>query len=407
MTAGTPPMTFASEALRRIQPSATIAATQKARELKRMGRDVLLLSVGEPDFDTPENIKVAAKEAIDRGETKYPGVAGIPKLREAIAAKFKRENGIDYAPDQTIVGTGGKNIIFNALLATVNHGDEVLFAAPYWVSYPDIVSFAGGIPVAIATRMNEGFKLRPADLEAAITPKTKWLILNSPSNPTGAAYSRRELRALADVLLRHRAVWILTDDIYEHLIYDGFEFATLAQIEPGLMDRILTVNGVSKSYAMTGWRIGYAGGPLPLIKSMEKLQSQQTSGACSIAQWAAVEALNGPQDHIRTSRRAFQERRDLVVEMLAETRHLQCAKPEGAFYVYPCCDAAIGRRTRGGVTIRSDADFAATLLEERGVGVVHGGAFGLSANFRISYAASPAVLQDACSRIRQFCATLD
>jgi aspartate aminotransferase len=399
-------MNFVSEALRRIKPSATITATQKARALKRQGRDIVFLSVGEPDFETHDNIKAAAKAAIDRGETKYPGTAGVPALREAVAAKFRRENGVDYQPSQIIVGTGGKNIIFNALLATLNAGDEVIIPAPYWVSYPDIVSFAGGTPVEIATRIEDGFKLRAADLEAAITPNTKWLILNSPSNPTGAAYSRDELKALAAVLLRHPQVWTLTDDIYEHLIYGDFTFTTLAQAEPALLHRVLTVNGVSKSYAMTGWRIGYAGGPLSLIREMEKLQSQQTSGACSIAQWAAVEALNGPQDFIPRSREVFERRRNLVVAMLNQAKYLTCPTPEGAFYVYPSCAEAIGRKTGSGQVIGNDEDFVTALLEQEGAAVVHGSAFGLGPNFRFSYATSTEVLEDACARIQRFCASL-
>jgi aspartate aminotransferase len=400
-------MAFVSQALLRIKPSATIAATRKAREQIRLGRDVLLLSMGEPDFDTPNNIKTAAKEAIDRGATKYPGSGGIPALREAIANKFRRENGIEYSPSRTIVGTGGKNIIFNAFLATIDPADEVLLPTPYWVSYPDIVMFAGGTPVELPTRMEDGFKLQAADLDAAITPRTKWLILNSPSNPTGAAYLRGELKSLAEVLLRHPHVWVLTDDIYEHLIYGDYTFSTLAQVEPNLIDRVLTVNGVSKSYAMTGWRIGYAGGPLPLIKNMEKLEGQQTSGACSVAQWAAVEALNGPQDFISMHRTVFQKRRDLVVSMLNQARHLNCPIPDGAFYVYPSCAEAIGRKTPTGRSIESDDDFASALLEEAGVAVVHGSAFGRAPHFRLSYATSTAVLEDACGRIQRFCASLE
>ncbi len=399
-------MSFVSEALERIQPSATIFVTRKARELKRSGRDILFLSVGEPDFDTPDNIKEAAKAAIDRGETKYPGTPGVPALREAVAAKFKRENGIDYKAAETIVGTGGKNVIFNALLATLNKGDEVIIPAPYWVSYPDIVSFAGGSPVELRTRLEDGYKLTPAALEAAITPRTKWLILNSPSNPTGAAYSRDELKALAEVLVRNPHVWTLSDDIYEHLTYGNFIFTTIAQVEPALRDRVLTVNGVSKSYAMTGWRIGYAGGPEKLIKEIEKLQSQQTSGACSIAQWAAVEALNGPQDYIAKSRAVFKERRDLVVSLLNKVEHLDCPVPDGAFYVYPSCAGAMGRTTRSGKLLQNDEDFAAVLLEEEGAAVVHGAAFGQGPNFRLSYATSNDVLIDACSRIERFCAGL-
>lgn len=399
-------MSFVSEALERIQPSATIFITRKARELKRSGRDILFLSVGEPDFDTPDNIKEAAKAAIDRGETKYPGTAGIPALREAVAAKFKLENGIDYKASETIVGTGGKNVIFNALLATLNRGDEVIIPAPYWVSYPEIVSFAGGTPVELPTRLEDGYKLTPAALETAITPRTKWLILNSPSNPTGAAYSRDELKALADVLVRNPHVWALSDDIYEHLTYGNFVFTTIAQVEPALRDRVLTVNGVSKSYAMTGWRIGYAGGPEKLIKEIEKLQSQQTSGACSIAQWAAVEALKGPQDYITKSRAVFKERRDLVVSLLNKAPHLDCPVPDGAFYVYPSCAGAMGLTTKSGKLLENDEDFAAALLEEEGAAIVHGAAFGQGPNFRLSYATSNEVLIDACSRIERFCVNL-
>jgi aspartate aminotransferase len=399
-------MSFISEALERIQPSATIFVTKKARELKRAGRDILFLSVGEPDFDTPDNVKEAAKAAIDRGETKYPGTAGVPALREAVAAKFKRENGIDYKPAETIVGTGGKNVIFNALLATTNPGDEVIIPAPYWVSYPDIVRFAGGTPIEIPTRLEDGYRLTPAALEAAIGSRTKWLILNSPSNPTGAAYSRDELKALSEVLVRHPHVWTLSDDIYEHLTYGNFVFTTLAQVEPALRDRVLTVNGVSKSYAMTGWRIGYAGGPQKLINELEKLQSQQTSGACSIAQWAAIEALNGPQDYIGKSRAVFKARRDLVVSMLDKADFLQCPVPDGAFYVYPSCAEAIGKTTRSGKVLKNDEDFAAALLEEEGAAVVQGAAFGQGPNFRLSYATSNEVLVDACTRIQRFCAGL-
>ncbi|WP_374309235.1 pyridoxal phosphate-dependent aminotransferase [Methylocella sp.] len=400
-------MPFIADALGRVKPSATIAVTQKARDLRAQGRDVTSLSVGEPDFDTPDNVKEAAIAAIRRGDTKYTPVAGIPQLREAIAAKFRRENGLDYALSQIIVGTGGKHILFNAFLATVNPGDEVIIPAPYWVSYPDMVLIAGGRPVAVETRLEDGFKLRPDALERAITPKTKWVLLNSPSNPSGAAYSRDEMKALTDVLLRHEHVWVLTDDIYEHLVYGEFDFVTPAQVEPKLASRTLTMNGVSKSYAMTGWRIGFAGGPAELIRAMETLQGQQTSGACSIAQWACVEALNGPQDFIGERRKVFEGRRDLVVSMLNQAKHLRCPTPEGAFYVYPSCADAIGRKTPQGKTIATDEDFVSELLEAEGVAVVQGSAFGLGPNFRISYATSTALLEDACAKIQRFCASLD
>jgi len=399
-------MSFISDALLRVKPSATIAVTQKARDLKNAGRDIISLSVGEPDFDTPDNIKKAAMAAIERGDTKYTPVAGIQPLREAIAQKFKRENGLDYKPSQTIVGTGGKHILFNAFLATVNPGDEVIIPAPFWVSYPDMVTIAGGVPVLVETKMEHGFKLQAEDLERAITPKTKWLLLNSPSNPSGAAYTRDQLKALTDVLLRHPQVWVLTDDIYEHLIYGDFTFTTPAQVEPALMDRTLTMNGVSKSYAMTGWRIGYAAGPEVLIKAMDMLQGQQTSGACSIAQWAAVEALTGPQHFIEERRKVFEQRRDLVVSMLNQAKYLTCPSPEGAFYVYPSCQAAIGKKTEGGKVIETDEDFVSALLDAEGVAVVQGSAFGLGPNFRISYATSTQVLEDACTKIQRFCASL-
>jgi aspartate aminotransferase len=399
-------MSFIADALLRVKPSATIAVTQKARDLKNAGRDIISLSVGEPDFDTPDNIKKAAIAAIERGETKYTPVAGIPPLREAIAQKFKRENGLCYKASQTIVGTGGKHILFNAFLATINPGDEVVIPAPYWVSYPDMVLIAGGKPVPVETKIQHGFKLQPEALEKAITPKTKWLLLNSPANPSGAAYASAELKALTDVLLRHEQVWVLTDDIYEHLIYGDFTFATPAQIEPGLIDRTLTMNGMSKSYAMTGWRIGYAAGPESLIKAMEMLQGQQTSGACSIAQWAAVEALTGPQDFIATRRKIFEERRNLVVSMLNQAKYLRCPTPEGAFYVYPSCAEAIGKRAPDGKLIASDEDFVAALLDAEGVAVVQGSAFGLGPNFRISYATATSVLEDACAKIQRFCASL-
>ncbi|WP_341703552.1 pyridoxal phosphate-dependent aminotransferase [Ferrovibrio sp.] len=399
-------MPFLSDALGRIKPSATIAATQKARALKAAGRDVIGLGAGEPDFETPANIREAAKAAIDRGETRYTDVDGTPALKQAIVAKFKRENGLDYKPEQISVGTGGKQVLFNALLATINPGDEVIIPAPYWVSYPDIVQFAGGKPVFVTGKAEDGFKLRPEVLDAAITAKTKWLVLNSPSNPSGAAYSRDELKALTDVLLKHPHVWILTDDMYEHLTYDNFVFTTPAQVEPALYERTLTMNGVSKAYCMTGWRIGYAGGPVQLIKAMGSLQSQSTSNPSSVSQAAAVEALNGPQDFIAKNNAVFKQRRDLVVSMLNQASGIHCPKPEGAFYVYPSCAGTIGKTSKGGVKIGSDLDFCNALLEEKGVAVVFGEAFGLSPHFRISYATSTEALKDACTRIQDFCAGL-
>ena len=399
-------MAFLADVLSRVKPSATIAMTQKARELKAKGRDVISLAAGEPDFDTPDHIKAAAKAAIDRGETKYTPVSGIPPLREAIVKKFKRENGLDYKPSQTIVGTGGKQVLYNALLATLNPGDEVVIPTPYWVSYPEMVGLCGGTSVFVETTMEHDFKLQPEPLDRAITPKTKWLILNSPSNPSGAAYSRDEMKAITDVLLRHPHVWVLTDDMYEHLTYGAFAFVTPAQVEPNLYERTLTMNGVSKAYAMTGWRIGYAGAPEHLVKAMDFVQGQQTSGACSIAQWAAVEALDGPQDHLAVFRKAFEERRDLVVSMLNQARYIQCPTPEGAFYVYPSCAGALGRTAPSGKTIETDADFVSELLETEGVAAVQGSAFGLGPNLRISYATSTALLEDACQRIQRFCAEL-
>jgi aspartate aminotransferase len=399
-------MAFLAAVLDRVKPSATIAVSQKARELKAQGMDVIGLGAGEPDFDTPNNIKAAAIDAINRGETKYTPVSGIPELREAIAKKFKRENNLDYTPAQTIVGTGGKQILFNAFMATLNPGDEVIIPAPYWVSYPEMVAICGGTSVFVEAGIETNFKLTPEALEAAITPKTKWFLFNSPSNPTGAAYSRAELKALTDVLMRHDHVWVLTDDMYEHLVYGDFVFTTPAEVEPGLYERTLTMNGVSKAYAMTGWRIGYAAGPLPLIKAMDMIQGQQTSGACSIAQWAAVEALNGTQDFIPENRKIFEARRDLVVSMLNQATGLECPSPEGAFYVYPSCKALIGKKTPAGKVIETDVDFVTELLEAEGVAVVQGSAFGLGPNFRISYATSEKLLEDACSRIQRFCASL-
>lgn len=399
-------MAFLADALSRVKPSATIAVSQKARELKAKGKDVIGLGAGEPDFDTPDNIKKAAIDAINRGETKYTPVAGIPELRQAIVAKFKRENGLDYKPEQVIVGTGGKQILFNAFMATLNPGDEVIVPAPYWVSYPEMVAINGGTPVFVNTKIEDNFKLTASDLEKAITPKTKWLIFNSPSNPTGSAYTEAELKALTDVLVRHPQVWILTDDMYEHLVYGDFVFTTPAQVEPSLYDRTLTMNGVSKAYAMTGWRIGYAAGPLQLIKAMDMVQGQQTSGACSIAQWAAVEALNGTQDFIPENKKIFQARRDLVVSMLNQATGIHCPTPEGAFYVYPSCAGLIGKKTEAGKVIETDEDFVTELLDAEGVAVVHGSAFGLGPNFRISYATSDELLEEACSRIQRFCASL-
>jgi aspartate aminotransferase len=392
--------------LLRIKPSPTIAMANKAAMLKAEGKDVIGLAAGEPDFDTPQNIKDAAKRAIDRGDTKYTLVDGTMELKRAIAAKFRRENQLDYSPNQISVGTGGKQVLYNALTVTVNPGDEVIVPAPYWVSYPDIVNLCEGTPVPVTCPENHGFKLRPEDLDAAVTPKTKWLILNSPSNPTGAAYTAQELRALADVLLKHPQVWILTDDMYEHLTYDDFKFATIAQVEPKLYPRTLTLNGMSKAYCMTGWRLGYAAGPVELIKAMGALQSQSTTNPSSISQAAGVEALNGTQDFIPKNNAIFKTRRDLVVGMLNEAAGIRCPVPEGAFYVYPSCAGAIGKKTPQGKAIETDGEFCEYLLEAVGVAVVPGTAFGLAPHFRISYAASNEQLKDACSRIQKACAAL-
>jgi len=375
-------------------------------ELKAAGRDIIGLSAGEPDFDTPDNIKEAAIKAIREGRTKYTPVDGVPELKQAICAKFERDNGLKYEPSQISVGTGGKQVLFNALLATLNPGDEVIVPAPYWVSYPDIVLLGGGKPVFVETTLDNGFKLQAAALEAAITPKTKWLVFNSPSNPSGAAYSHAELKALTDVLMRHPQVWVLTDDMYEHLVYDDFKFVTPAQVEPALYERTLTMNGVSKAYAMTGWRIGYAAGPVVLINAMRKLQSQSTSNPSSISQWAAVEALNGPQDFIASNNEKFKGRRDLVVSMLNQANGLSCPTPEGAFYVYPSCEGLIGKTSPSGQLIKNDEDFVTALLAEEGVAAVHGAAFGLEPFFRISYATSNEALEDACERIQRFCNSL-
>ncbi len=394
-------MSIIAESLSRIKPSPTMAVTQKAAELKAAGRDVVGLGAGEPDFDTPDNIKAAAIAAIEAGDTKYTAVAGTPALKEAIATKFKRDNGLDYASDQIIVGVGGKQVLYNALIASLNPGDEVIIPAPYWVSYPDMTLLADGTPVIVECGQEHGFKLQADKLENAITDKTKWLILNSPSNPTGAAYSRDDMKAVTDVLMRHTDVWVMSDDMYEHLVYDGFTFVTPAQVEPGLFDRTLTINGVSKSYAMTGWRIGYAGGPAELIKAMSKVQSQSTSNPCSVSQAAAVEALNGPQDFIAERNTVFAERRDMVVELINDIEGLTCLIPEGAFYVYPSCAALIGRKTPEGKVLRGDGDFVTYLLEAEGVASVQGEAFGLSPYFRISYATSTEALSEACARIKR------
>jgi len=399
-------MSLQSAALARVKPSATLAADQKARELKAQGRDVIGLAAGEPDFDTPDNIKEAAIKAIRDGKTKYTNVDGIPELKDAICAKFQRENGLTYKPSQINVSPGGKPVIFNAMMATLNPGDEVLIPTPYWVSYPDMVLLAGGEPRFVQTTAESGFKVQPEALDAAITPRTRWVFLNSPSNPSGAAYTRAELRAVADVLLRHPHVWILTDDMYEHLLFDDFEFWTIAQVEPALYDRTLTMNGVSKAYAMTGWRIGYAGGPEALINLMRKMMSQSTSNAASISQYAAVEALNGTQAFIKPNQNLFQGRRDLVVSMLNQANGIRCPTPEGAFYVYPSCEGVIGKSAPSGRTIASDEDFANELLEAEGIAVVHGAAFGLSPFFRISYATANSVLEEACTRIQRFCASV-
>jgi aspartate aminotransferase len=399
-------MAFLSDTLARVKPSPTIAVTTKAAQLKAEGRDVIGLGAGEPDFDTPEHIREAAKRAIDAGKTRYTAVDGIPELKAAICSKFLRENGLTYTPQQISVGTGGKQILYNALMATLNPGDEVIIPAPYWVSYPDMVLLAGGTPVPVVAGIETAFKLMPEQLEDAITPRTKWFIFNSPSNPTGAGYTRAELKALTDVLMRYPHVWVMSDDMYEHLVFDDFEFCTPAEVEPGLYDRTLTCNGVSKAYAMTGWRIGYAGGPVSLIKAMGTIQSQSTSNPCSVSQWAALEALSGPQDFLADWRKVFQGRRDLVVSMLNQAKGIRCPKPEGAFYVYPDISALIGKATPAGTVISNDEVFATALLEETGVAVVFGAAFGVSPNFRISYATSDEVLREACARIQSFCASL-
>ena len=396
-------MSILSSSLARIKPSPTIAVTNLARELQAQGRDVIGLGAGEPDFDTPEHIQEAAIAAIRGGHTRYTAVDGTPALKQAIVGKFKRENGIEYRTDEITVGTGGKQVLYNALMATLEPGDEVVIPAPYWVSYPDMTLLAGGTPVFVSCPEQTGFKLRPEDLDEAITPKTKWVMLNSPNNPTGAAYTEDEIKALTEVLLRHPHVWLLTDDMYEHLVYDGFRFTTPVQVEPRLKDRTLTVNGVSKAYAMTGWRIGYAGGPKELIRAMGIIQSQSTSNPSSVSQAAAVAALNGDLGFLAERNAVYRQRRDLVVDQLNRAPGLRCHRPEGAFYVYPSCAGVIGRTTAKGVRLGTSADFAAALLEDEGVAVVHGTAFGLDPYFRISYATSTQLLEEACRRIIRFC----
>ncbi|MEM9477956.1 MAG: pyridoxal phosphate-dependent aminotransferase [Pseudomonadota bacterium] len=399
-------MSFLSATLGRVKPSPTTAVTSLARELKAAGQDVIGLGAGEPDFDTPLRIREAAKRAMDAGETRYTAVDGIPELKAAVVAKFARDNALSYTPEQVTVSTGGKQVLFNAFMATLNPGDEVVIPAPYWVSYPDMVLLAGGTPVIVETTLETGFRMTPEALEAAITPKTKWLIFNSPSNPTGAGYDRAALAALTEVLMRHPHVWVLSDDMYEHITFDGFTFSTPAEVEPALYERTLTLNGVSKAYAMTGWRIGYAAGPKVLIDAMRKVQSQSTTNPCSISQWAAVEALNGPQDDLAPNAAMFQRRRDLVVSMLNAAEGVSCPVPEGAFYVYPSIAGCIGKTSPAGTVIADDETFARALLEETGVAVVFGAAFGLSPHFRVSYAAADDVLTEACTRIQAFCASL-
>jgi len=400
-------MTFLADQLKRIKPSATIAVTDKARALKLAGRNVIGLGAGEPDFDTPDNIKEAAIKAIRDGKaSKYTNVDGIAELKEAVVRKFKRENGLDYKQSQVTIGTGGKQVLYNAFVATLNPGDEVIIPAPYWVSYPDMVLLAGGEPVEVATSMTSGFKMTAQQLERAITPKTKWVLLNSPSNPTGAAYTRTELKALTDVLVKHPNVWVMTDDMYEHLVYDDFVFPTPAQVEPSLYPRTLTINGCSKAYCMTGWRIGYAGGPEPLIKAMAMIQSQSTSNPTAVSQWAAVEALNGPQDFIAKHNKIFKERRDLIVSMLNQANGIKCPMPEGAFYVYPSCGGTMGKTTPSGKKLSTDEDFVTELLDAEGVAVVQGTAFGLGPAFRISYATRTEDLEEAGRRIQRFCGNL-
>jgi len=399
-------MAFIADRLSAVKPSATIAVTQKARELKATGRDIIGLGAGEPDFDTPDHIIEAAKKALDDGFTRYTATNGTPELLNAISAKFKRENGLNYETSQIHVSCGGKPVIFNAFMATINPGDEVIIPAPYWVSYPDITLMFGGVPVLVECPASHDFKMTPEQLDDTITQKTKWLILNSPSNPSGAAYTEDDLRGLAEVLLKHPHVWVFTDDIYEHVVYDQFQFESIAKIEPALWERTVTMNGMSKAYCMTGWRVGFAGGPDKIIKAMTKVQSQSISHTASVSQMAAVAALNGPKDFIFENNKVFKERRDLVVSMLNQTSGLNCPTPEGAFYVYPSCADLIGKSAEDGKKIRSDEDFVTALLEAEGVAAVHGEAFGLTPHFRISYATSTDLLEEACTRIQRFCASL-
>jgi aspartate aminotransferase len=400
-------MALLKDSLSRIKPSATMAVTDKARALKAAGRDVIGLGAGEPDFDTPDNIKKAAIKAIESGRaSKYTAVEGLAELKQAVVDKFKRENSLDYKTNQIIISTGGKQVLYNALMVTLNPGDEVIIPAPYWVSYPDMVLLAGGEPVIVPSRMEDGFKIKPEALEKAITPRTKWIIFNSPSNPTGAAYTKAELKTITDVLVRHPQVWVMTDDMYEHLVYDDFKFATPAEIEPNLYERTLTVNGVSKAYCMTGWRIGYAGGRADLIKAMSMLQSQSTSNPVAVSQWASVEALNGPQDFIAKHNAIFKERRDICVSMLNQSNGLHCPRPEGAFYVYPSCAGTMGKTAPSGKKLATDEDFVTELLEAEGVAVVQGTPFGFGPAFRISYATKTEDLEEACRRIQRFCGNL-
>ncbi|MEA9391166.1 pyridoxal phosphate-dependent aminotransferase [Acerihabitans sp. TG2] len=399
-------MKILSQTLERIKPSASNAASQLARDMKAQGKDVIALSSGEPDFDTPDHIKQAALAAMNRGETKYPPIAGIPELRDAIVNKLRSDNQLEYTSKQIIVSNGAKQVISNALMATMNPGDEVIIPAPYWVSYPEMVSLCGGTPVIVPASAEQGYKMTAESLEQAITPKTKWLLFNSPSNPSGAVYSQLELRALADVLLRHPHIWVMADDIYEKLVYGDCVFFTFPQVEPALLERSLIINGVSKAYAMTGWRVGYGAGPQPLIKAMETIQGQTTSGVCAVAQWAAHAALTGPQEFLADWRASFMARRDYVVAALNEAPGLHCQVPQGAFYVYPSCAGLLNKTTPQGRVIRSDEDFTEALLASEGVTLVHGDAFGLAPNFRLSYAASMAQLEEACQRIQRFCHSL-
>ena len=399
-------MSIISDSLKKIKPSPTIAVTQKARELKAAGKDVIGLGAGEPDFDTPDNIKQAAIKAINDGDTKYTAVDGTPALKKAIVEKFKKENNLDYTTDQITVGAGGKHVIYNAMMATLNDGDEVIIPAPFWVSYPDIVLLAGGKPVVMECDEKQGFKINPSDLEKFITPKTKWIILNSPSNPTGACYSENDIKAIAAVLEKHKHIYILSDDIYEHVTYEGFKFFTIAQIE-SLKERVLTMNGVSKAYSMTGWRIGYAAGPKDIVKAIAKIQSQSTTNPSSISQAASVEALSGTQDFIKKRADSFQERRDFVVKALNDIGGINCLNPDGAFYVFPSCKELMGKKDSSGKEIKSDTDFVQSLLENSGVAVVQGSAFGLEGFFRISYATSMENLKKALEKISSFCKSLN